>query len=126
MNEQPKKRSRTNLKIVLILAAIAIVICVGLRLAALPSLRILGGTGATYPTHTASSSSTKEDAWYACTTAIDKKYGVSFMDAQRYDASAVSGADPYEIAVYYPKTNATFFCTVSKMADGNWYIVASH
>lgn len=118
MNEQPKSASRANLKIVLILLGLVVLLCIGLTV--VPAIK-----GTVEPRVTMPANS-RMDAWYACTTAVDQKYGVSFLDAQDFDSSAVSGGGPWNITVYYPKTNATFFCEVTRLTNGDMSVIVTH
>ena len=69
--------------------------------------------------HTAPASSPEEDAWTACTLFVEKQYGISYLDAERYDpnkVAIVSNGD-YYVEAFFAKYSTTYRCLLKHSGD---------
>jgi hypothetical protein len=71
-------------------------------------------------------STPQKNAWYACTTLIDRQLGLSFMDAQDYSSDRVSslGSGDYRARIWYANVATEYECVVSHLSSGDWKLVS--
>lgn len=111
--EELKPKSNTAFYIVLAIVGVSLFVFL------LAQCSGKGGSSQTSPTATI-----EENAWFACTTGIEKQLGVSYLDAQHFTSSGVTslGSNQYKVVVYYAKDTVFYQCTVQKVSQG-WAIL---
>lgn len=108
----PKEGSRTVL-------IIATIIGIGILLgAALILVKTFGSDN----NNSGIASSPEEGAWTMCTLFVEREMGISYLDAQRYNASGVVvlGGGQYQVTVYYAKLDKTYQCSITHKPNGDW------
>jgi len=115
----PKKRIRLNATCLVALAVTMLVVWV--------TLRSCSSRGSSYSAPAPKpTSSPQENAWYACTTLIDRELDLSFLDAQRYTASNVTLLETgvWQVRVHYAKVGSTYQCILERQASGDMMLVS--
>lgn len=73
-----------------------------------------------------SPSNPTQSAWTACTLFVEKQYGISYLQAEKYHSSGVksTGNNQYVVTVNYAKYSSTYECRVFNTASGDWSLLA--
>jgi len=85
----------------------------------------LACAGSSNSSPTRPTSTTEENAWWACKLLIEKQLKISPRDAQEYNPSGVTPIDNdhYLVAIYYAKYSDTYQCFLRHDSDGNWNLL---
>jgi len=110
--EPPKKQSNPLL---IVLVLIILLVCVYIFSS--------GGGASTKGTPT---TTPREGAWTSCTLFIQKQLGISYLDAQRYNATGVTdlGDGKYQVDVYYAKVNTFYRCGILRHSNGDMELLS--
>jgi hypothetical protein len=103
----PKKpKSNMALYIILVIIGVCILLLVVTKFS----------SGKSQPSPTFSP---QEDAWTACITFVEKKYGISFLEAEKFNQNKIVIVEngDYYVEAFFAKYSTTYRCLIKHSGD---------